>query len=117
MTIARVALPVGLDRTFDYWAPDGLALERGSVVRVRLAQRPMVGVVIAIVRESEVERDDLQPIVELAPIPALPSDVLALCEFVASYYQQPMGMALALAVPPLGVRRALRDSAKNPWPA
>src|SRR5207249_11775031 len=33
------------------------------------------------------------------------------CEFVAGYYQQPLGMALALAVPPLGVRRALRASA------
>src|SRR5438067_7310152 len=106
MTIARVALPVALDRSFDYWAPDGLALSRGSIVRVRLARRPMVGAVVEIVSEANVDRDSLQPIDEVAPLPPLQSDVLALCDFVASYYQQPRGMALALAVPPLGSRPA-----------
>jgi len=114
MTIAQVALPVGLDRLFDYWAPEGLALQRGSVVRVRLARRPIVGVVVAIARESSVTREELQPIVEVAAITPLPDDVLALCEFVAGYYQQPLGMALALAIPPLGARRALRASNEKP---
>src|SRR5438477_13195568 len=110
MTIAQVALPVALDRSFDYWAPDGLPLSRGSIVRVRLAGRLLVGVVVATARESEVAQEALQPIVEVASIPPLPADVLALCEFVAGYYQQPLGMALALAVPPLGIRRSLRAS-------
>src|SRR5438067_5605701 len=113
MTIARVALPVALDRSFDYWAPDGLALSRGSIVRVRLARRPMVGAVVEIVSEANVDRDSLQPIDEVAPLPPLQSDVLALCDFVASYYQQPRGMALALAVPPLGSRPALRGREQN----
>jgi len=111
MTIARVALPVALDRSFDYWAPDGLALSRGSIVRVRLARRPMVGVIIEIASEADVDRESLQPIDEVAPLPPLQSDVLALCDFVASYYQQALGMALALAVPPLGSRAALRGRA------
>ncbi|HEY3178258.1 MAG TPA: primosomal protein N' [Casimicrobiaceae bacterium] len=113
MTVARVALPVALDRSFDYWAPEGLALTRGNIVRVELARRSIIGVVIAIVSESAVPRDELQPIVEVVPLPPLADDVLALCEFVARYYQQPLGMALALAVPPLGIRRALRVNAET----
>jgi len=37
MTIAQVALPVAVAQTFDYWVPSGLAVERGSIVRVTLA--------------------------------------------------------------------------------
>src|SRR5947207_5349406 len=110
MTIARVALPVALDRSFDYWAPEGLALTRGSIVRVQLARRSLVGVVVAVTNESAVMREQLQPIDEVVSLLPLPDDALALCEFVAGYYQQPLGMALALAVPPLGVRRSLRAS-------
>src|SRR5947209_17598283 len=113
MTIARVALPVALDRSFDYWAPEGLALTRGSIVRVQFARRSLIGVVVAVTNESAVVRDQLQPIDEVVLLPPLSDDVLALCEFVAGYYQQPLGMALALAVPPLGVRRALRASAET----
>jgi primosomal protein N' (replication factor Y) len=116
MTIARVALPVALDRSFDYWAPEGLALLRGGIVRVRLARRALVGVVVAVANESAVMREQLQPIDEVVSLPPLPDDVLALCEFVAGYYQQPLGMALALAVPPLGVRRALRMSGATEEP-
>ena len=110
MTIARVALPVALDRSFDYWAPEGLALTRGSIVRVQFARRSLVGVVVAVTNESAVMREQLQPIDEVVSLLPLPDDALALCEFVAGYYQQPLGMALALAVPPLGIRRSLRAS-------
>ena len=116
MTIARVALPVALDRSFDYWAPEGLALMRGSIVRVQLARRSLIGVVVAITSESAVIREQLQPIDEVISLPPLSDDVLALCEFVAGYYQQPLGMALGLAVPPLGARRALRASAETAEP-
>ena len=116
MTIARVALPVALDRSFDYWAPEGLALTRGSIVRVQLARRSIIGVVVAVTSESAVTRELLQPIDEVVSLPPLPDDVLALCEFVAGYYQQPLGMALGLAVPPLGVRRALRARAETAEP-
>ena len=45
MPIARVALPVAAATTFDYWMPEGLAVARGSIVRVRLGTRTLVGVV------------------------------------------------------------------------
>ena len=103
MGIARVALPVAACTPFDYWVPAGLAVERGSIVRVRLARRALIGVVIDIATTSEVAHERLQPIDEIVgEIPSLPGDLLQLAEFVAGYYQEPLGLVLAQIVPPLG---------------
>ncbi len=100
MPIARVALPIPAP-AFDYWVPDHVALERGSLVRVRLSGRARIGVVIELADSTGVAHDRLQPIDEVLALPALPSEVLALCEFVAAYYQEAPGLALALALPPV----------------
>ncbi|HVJ74614.1 MAG TPA: primosomal protein N' [Casimicrobiaceae bacterium] len=107
MTFARVAVPAATGQVFDYWIPDGLGVARGSIVRVRLAQRRHVGVVVETRATAGVERDRVQPIDDVVPLAPLPDDVVALAEFVASYYREPLGLALALAVPPLrgGTRR------------
>ncbi len=103
MTVARVALPVAIDRTFDYWIPEGLAVAVGALVRVDLAGRPLVGIVVDVGEGSDAEPGSLVPlrevVTDLAP---LPPDVLALAGFVADYYQAPLGQVLALALPPLG---------------
>ncbi|MET0203058.1 MAG: hypothetical protein ABW276_02000, partial [Casimicrobiaceae bacterium] len=65
MAIARVALPVDTAAAFDYWIPAGLAIERGALVRVRLAGRVLAGVVVDVVPTSEVPQEKLQPIVEV----------------------------------------------------
>ena len=102
MVIARVALPVATAAPFDYWIPDGLAVTRGALVEVRLARRALAGVVVDVVATSEVAQERLQPIVELRQdVPALAADVLVLAEFVAKYYQEPMGLVLAQMLPPL----------------
>ena len=102
MAIARVALPVAASAAFDYWIPDGLAVGRGALVRVRLAGRALVGVVVDVVATSEVAREKLQPIAEARhDLPALPADLLGLAEFVARYYQEPLGLVLAQMLPPL----------------
>jgi len=98
--IARVALPVAADTTFDYWAPDALGITRGSVVLVQLGPRKLAGVVMNVVPASEIAPEKLQTIVAAATVPRVPEDVLDMVEFVASYYQEPLGMAAALAVPP-----------------
>jgi primosomal protein N' (replication factor Y) len=112
MAVARVALPVATEAAFDYWIPDGLAVDRGSLVRVRLGKRALTGVVVDVAPESEVPREKLHPIVELrSDVPALPPDVLELAEFVATYYQEPLGLALAQMLPPLAAisrRKAAR---------
>jgi primosomal protein N' (replication factor Y) len=101
--IARVALPVATDTTFDYWAPESLRIVRGSVVSVRLGPRKLTGVVMAVVAASDVAPEKLQTISAVGAIPPVPEDVLEMVAFVAGYYQVPVGMAAALAVPPLGV--------------
>ncbi|MEO8345167.1 MAG: primosomal protein N' [Betaproteobacteria bacterium] len=108
MPIARVALPVAADTTFDYWAPEGLGIASGSVVRVRLGPRKLSGVVLDVVGDTEVAREKLQTIDAVLPIALVPRDVLDMVRFVADYYQEPIGMAAALAVPPLVVRRGVR---------
>jgi primosomal protein N' (replication factor Y) len=115
MAIARVALPVAAAALFDYWIPDGLAVARGALVEVRLARRALAGVVVDVVATSEVAQERLQPIVELRQdVPPLPADVLGLAEFVAKYYQEPMGLVLAQMLPPLAaVTRRTRLSRRD----
>ena len=119
MAIARVALPVATVAPFDYWIPDGLAVTRGALVEVRLARRVLAGVVVDVVATSEVAQERLQPIVELRQdVPALPADVLVLAEFVAKYYQEPLGLVLAQMLPPLAaVTRRARLSPGDPGPS
>ncbi len=107
MTIARIALPVAAAGAFDYWIPDGLTVQPGAVARVRLARRILSGVVVAVVPQSDVPREKLQPIVELREdVPPLPADILGLADFVAKYYQEPMGLVLAQMLPPLAAAAA-----------
>ena len=111
MPIARVALPVAAPTAFDYWIPQGLAVERGSIVRVALGTRRLAGVVVEMAEESEVDRTKLAPVIDVAGRERLPDDVLDLCAFIASYYQDATGLAHALALPPLhaeGGSRAMR---------
>jgi primosomal protein N' (replication factor Y) (superfamily II helicase) len=106
MPIARVALPVAIAQAFDYWIPEGLSVARGSVVRAQLGPRSLVGVVTDIVAESEVAPERLQPLRDVVAGIELPDDVLDVAGFVATYYQEAPGMALALAVPPLSAGSA-----------
>jgi primosomal protein N' (replication factor Y) len=102
VAVARVALPVAAFAAFDYWIPDGLVVGRGALVRVRLAGRAMAGVVVDVVPTSTVAREKLQPLAEVRDdLPALPEDLLGLAEFVARYYQEPLGLVLAQMLPPL----------------
>ena len=114
MPIARVALPVATATTFDYWIPEGLALSRGSLVRVRLGTRRLIGVVTGLASETDLGRDKLAPVIDVVAGPRVPDDVLDLASFIADYYQEAPGLAHALAVPPLTNRRAPRSAEAEP---
>ena len=102
MAIARIALPVAVYGEFDYWVPSGLSLVEGSLVRVRLAHRARVGVVVGLADVSEIETSRLQPVTEVvAGFAPLPADLLAVARFVAGYYHEPLGQVLAQMLPPL----------------
>jgi primosomal protein N' (replication factor Y) len=113
VTIARVALPVAVAQLFDYWVPAGLELHAGAIVRVPLARRRVVGVVVELVEATPVAPEKVVPIGELVALPPLPDDVRELAQFVASYYQAPPGLAFALATPPAGASSTrTRDAAR-----
>ncbi len=103
MAIVRVALPVATDQLFDYWLPAGLAVETGSVLRVTLARRRMLGIAMELVDTPAVAPERLAPVDEIVTtLPPLPEDLRALGRFVSEYYQQPIGQCLAQMLPPLG---------------
>ena len=107
MAIARIALPVAVPHTFDYWVPDGLDVGRGAVVRVRLANRSSVGVILAVDSTSEVS-ERLQPIDEVVDVAPIAEEILDLAAFAARYYQAAPGIAFELAVPPSAKARSPR---------
>lgn len=103
MSIVRVALPVATGQLFDYWLPVGLAVEPGCVLRVRLAQRRLLGVALELVEATDVAPERLAPVDEIVTaLPPLPDDLRALARFVSEYYQEPIGQCLAQMLPPLG---------------
>src|SRR5215470_1102034 len=122
MPIARLAAPVTSDRLFDYWVPDGLAVQAGSVLRVMLGLRRVHGVAVEVVNRTDLSPERLLPILEVvAELPLLPNDLCGLAKFVAAYYQQPIGPCFAEMLPPLGAGHS-RKSKRRPhdrdeaWP-
>jgi primosomal protein N' (replication factor Y) len=108
MKLLRIALPVPVYREFDYLSPDAGAENLGRCVRVRLGPRRLLGVVVATPGESAVPPETLLAIEGYADdVPRVPPDVLTLARFAADYYQYPLGLTLAHAVPPRGRQSAL----------
>ena len=114
MAVARVALPVAASRLFDYWVPSGIDLGIGSIVRVGLGARTVVGVVAEVAEASTIDQSRLLPVDEVLALPSLPEDVRELCTFVANYYQAPLGLAFALATPPTPGARGRRRGFEHP---
>ena len=48
MSVAHVALPVPLPRTFDYLLPEGMAVKAGCRVRVPFGKQERIGIVAAV---------------------------------------------------------------------
>jgi primosomal protein N' (replication factor Y) len=106
MPVVQVALPVAVPTPFDYWVPEGIAMERGALVRVKLARRSLAGVVTEVLDHSDIVRERLQPVESTLPdLPPLPGDLLEVASFVASYYQEPPGLVIAQMIPPLRATR------------
>ena len=98
---ARVALDVPLPRLFDYALAAGVSVARGDRVTVPLGHRRQTGIVVEAEIESEVALDRLKAIAEVRnDAPRLPPDWLELMQFLATYYQRPLGETLISALPP-----------------
>jgi primosomal protein N' (replication factor Y) len=108
--VAEVAIPVPLRRTFAYDVPDELKslVHSGAVVSVPFGRRKLSGFVVQVHgRHSETWSklsrkfpEELKAIhAVLEPELALPEDLVALCRWVAEYYQAPLGEVFRAALP------------------
>ncbi|GBG13744.1 primosomal protein N' [Novimethylophilus kurashikiensis] len=99
MSILRVALDVPLDTLFDY-LDAGHQAEVGMRVLVPFGRRQMVGVVLEIVEQSQLDNDALKPVLEVyGGEPTLSSEILRLLNFCADYYHYPLGQIVMSVLP------------------
>jgi primosomal protein N' (replication factor Y) (superfamily II helicase) len=98
--IARVALDLSLDKTFDYLIPPELAgqIQSGSRVKVPFGKRELLGSVMALLDHSP--HSNLKLVLKvLGPRPLLIPQVMDLARWMADYYCCPFELALKSALP------------------
>jgi primosomal protein N' (replication factor Y) len=99
----RVALPVAVDRLFEYAVPEALAAEAepGRRVRVPFESRRLVGVIVEALASPSDPARPLRPLAAvLDPAPVLPPAWLGILRDEAGRCLCPVGIALAAALPP-----------------
>jgi primosomal protein N' (replication factor Y) len=109
LAILRVAVPVPLPQLFDYLPPAGVdahAIAPGTRLAVPFGRSQRVGVVVERLTESELPIDRLKTASALLDAqPLITRELLGSLEWVARYYQHPLGEVLDTALP-AGLRRA-----------
>lgn len=98
-TIAQVALPVPLHKTFDYRITNDVPVVGGRV-RVPFGKQYKVGIVTALVNTSEFPFEQIKPInAVLDTSPLWRPSLYKLLNWASRYYQYPLGDALATVMP------------------
>ncbi|WP_087023477.1 primosomal protein N' [Thaumasiovibrio subtropicus] len=98
--IARVALPVPLDRLFDYKLEDDQHPEVGTRVIVPFQRRELVGFVTELTEHSEFKQlKGIKQVLDEAPL--LPKTLFSLLQWASQFYQYPFGDTLSVALPSL----------------
>lgn len=99
-SIARVALPVPLDKQFDYAIPGHLFPIIGGRVSVPFGRQTLVGIVTTMVNHSDFPKDQLKPIkAVLDSQPVWPEKLYSLLIWCSQFYQYPLGDTLHNAMP------------------
>ncbi|MFH0257747.1 primosomal protein N' [Vibrio rumoiensis] len=100
--IAQVALPVPLDKCFDYLIPNYLFPVVGGRVSVPFGRQTLIGIVVGIVNHSDFPVEQLKPIKAcLDAKPVWPQPLYQLLHWCSQFYQYPLGDTLAMALPSL----------------
>ncbi|QOL50672.1 primosomal protein N' [Massilia litorea] len=120
--IIRIALDTPLNSVFDYGWPheEGATPQVGQLALVSFGRREAVGLIVAVVQETEVPPDKLKNAIavrdQLSP---LSPQWLALASFAADYYQRPLGEVALPGLPKnlrvsttVALDRALKKMAK-----
>ncbi|MFA5337756.1 MAG: primosomal protein N', partial [Candidatus Omnitrophota bacterium] len=87
--IAKVILPIALEREFDYLLPDSLNVKTGSRLLVDFRGVKTVAVLSEIAHNSAIEK--IKPVIEaLDTNPALPQDAIKFAKQLSEYYPYPL---------------------------
>lgn len=91
-SIAKVALPVPLDREFEYLIPNHLFPVIGARVWVPFGPKKLLGIVTDLSHQSEYDINKLKPISELLDLePLWPEKLYKLIRWGSQFYQAPIG--------------------------
>ncbi len=111
--VARVALPVPVDRLFDYTVPPHLSADAqpGRRVRVGVGARKVTGIIVERAREAAraAARKPLDAVLDAEAV--LPASLIAVLRAEAEAVLCPVGIALHSALPPGSAPRAVRGFA------
>ncbi len=97
----EVALPVPIDRTFTYSVRNGAMPVRGSRVIAPFRKEKLIGIVMSVggSAPADYEVRPLEAVLDEDGEPLLGEDLLALAEWMASYYLAPIGEVLRGMLP------------------
>jgi primosomal protein N' (replication factor Y) (superfamily II helicase) len=98
LTKLTVEVPLALNRVLDYVAPAEWNVARHAVVEVTVGTRAYVALVTAVEPIAEADASMYKDVRRVICAP-LPQELVSLAEFVAQYYQVPLGMACGLITP------------------
>jgi len=116
--IARVALPVPVDRLFDYAIPPAQAARVGVGQRVRVPfeSRSLTGVIVELAaqpsREARGRLRSIECVVDSEPV--LPASLITILGEEAKAVLCPLGIALAAAIPAGSAPRTLQGTGLTP---
>ncbi len=108
MTLANIALPLPVPRSFTYSVPEHIApfLQRGSLVLVPFGSKKISGIVVGFPETTAIT--GIKPILDvLDTAPIVSEGLLKLGEWMAEYYCAPLGETLRLFLPQ-GIGQASR---------
>lgn len=100
--ILKVALPVPIDRPFDYLIPeDEQTPEPGTRVRVPFGSSTKIGVILGLEQESKVPPSRLRAAIEILDrTPLLNAQTLKLIDWASRYYHHPIGECIQATLAP-----------------
>ena len=115
LKIARVALDVPLEESFDFLVPESIEAPTGALVVVPFGRTRKVGVVVGRAQRSVVAESRLKPIESaVRDVPPLDEPLLELFRFCAGYYHRALGEVIAASLPPRLRQVARRTLAAAP---
>ncbi|WP_448917120.1 primosomal protein N' [Haemophilus sputorum] len=100
MKIVRIALPVPLNRYFDYLLPEMLSVEKGCRVVVPFGRQTQIGIVVDFPQESDLPIEKIKPIQAVLDKDSLfDTEIEKLLHWAANYYHGAIGEVLFNALP------------------